>query len=78
MKFHQNKKGKHCDRTSVLSRLEDKYSCENVNFPAGFDDIETFEKNHKVAVFVCNITDGGFPRKKWVTQTLYVMMSFTC
>ena len=64
MKYHQTKKEKNCDRTTVLSKIEDKYNYENVNFPAGFDDIETFEKNNKVAVFVYNITDGAITREK--------------
>ena len=64
MKYHQSKKEKNGDRTSVLSKIEDKYNYENVNFPAGFDDIETFEHNNKVSVFVYNITDGAITREK--------------
>ena len=78
MKYHQTKKEKNGDRVSVLKKIDDKYNYDNMNFPAGFDDIETFEKNNKVAVFVYNITDGGITREKWVNQSMCAMMSFTC
>ena len=50
MLYHQSEKGKHCDRLSVLKKVEDKYNWEGVNFPATFEDITTFENNNKVCV----------------------------
>jgi hypothetical protein len=50
MLYHQTEKIKHCDRISVLRKVEDKYNWEGVNFPVGFDDIQTFENNNKVCV----------------------------
>ena len=50
MLYHQSEKAKHSDRVSVLSKIEDKYSWENVNFPTTFDDITTFENNNRVCV----------------------------
>ena len=46
MLYHQSEKSKHSDRITVLNRVEDKYNWENVNFPASFDDITTFETNY--------------------------------
>ena len=64
MKYHQTKKDKNDDRVSVLKKVDDKYSYENVNFPAGYDDIETFEENNKVAVFVYALKDDSVYREK--------------
>ena len=50
---------KHSDRTTVLSKLNDKYVYDDVNFPANFDDVEQFEINNKVSVFVYCIGDDG-------------------
>ena len=50
MLYHQTAKVAHCDRLSVLKKVEDKYNWEGVNFPATFDDIQTFENNNKVCV----------------------------
>ena len=52
VKYHQSKKEKHSDRISVLMKLEDKYNYEGVNYPATFEDIQTFEKHNKVVVFI--------------------------
>ena len=50
MKYHSSTKVKHCDRLSVLKKLEDKYNFDNVEFPASYDDIETFENNNQIDV----------------------------
>lgn len=52
MKYHQSKKDKHDDRISVLSKIEDKYNYDNVNFPASMDDIKIFEENNQLTIFV--------------------------
>jgi hypothetical protein len=56
LKYHQTNKSKNDDRISALSKLEDKYSYDNVDFPASFDDIKTFEDNNKVCVNVYAIS----------------------
>ena len=56
VKYHQSKKEKHCDRVSVLKKIEDKYDYSNVNCPATFDDIATFENNN-ISVFVYGIDE---------------------
>ena len=50
-KIPSNQKEMHDSRVSVLKKVVDKYNYENVNFPAGYDDVETFEQTNKVAVF---------------------------
>jgi hypothetical protein len=50
MLYHQTAKAKHCDRISVLKKVEDKYNWEGVNFPATLEDVQTFENNNKVCV----------------------------
>ena len=50
MLYHQSEKAKHSDRITVLNKIEDKYNWDNVNFPATFDDITTFETNNKICV----------------------------
>ena len=57
VKYHQSKKEKHCDRVSVLKKIEDKYDYSNVNCPATFDDIATFENNNNISVFVYGIDE---------------------
>ena len=64
MKYHQTKKEKNDDRVSVLRKIDDKYDYEDVNFPAGYDDVETFEQNNKVAVFVYSVKDDSVCREK--------------
>ena len=59
MKYHQSPMDKHSDRTTVLIKLDDKYVYDDVNFPADFDDVEQFEINNKVSVFVYCIGDDG-------------------
>ena len=64
MKYHQTKKGKNDDRTTVLRNIQDKYNYDNVNYPAGFEDIEKFEHNNEVSVFVYSIKDNAVFREK--------------
>ena len=54
-KYHQTPKAKHDDRTTVLSKADDKYNYDNIHYPASFDDIKTFENNNKVCVNVYRI-----------------------
>jgi len=37
VKYHQSKKEKHCDRISVLKKVEDKYNYEGISYPATFE-----------------------------------------
>ena len=56
VKYHQTSKEKAGDRVSVL-KIEDKYDYSNVNCPATFEDIATFENNNNISVFVYGIDE---------------------
>ena len=58
LRYHQSDKEKNGDRVSVLNKIKDKYNWEGVNFPTGFNDIETFENNNKVCVNVWQYENG--------------------
>jgi len=45
--YHISDKSKHCDRISVLSKIENKYNMSDVNYPTSLQDIDTFELNNK-------------------------------
>ena len=60
MKYHQAGKISHGERTTVLSKLPDKYIyIYNINYPTNFEDITRFESDHEIAVFVYYINDDG-------------------
>ena len=50
VKYHQSNKSKNDDRITVLKKLDDKYNYDNINFPAGLDDVEQFEKDNNVSI----------------------------
>jgi hypothetical protein len=53
LKYHQTKQEKNDDRVSVLKKVVDKYNYDNVNFPASYEDVETFEeKRRKISSIV--------------------------
>ena len=52
MVYHQSNKIKYSDMLSVLNKVEDTYTCEGVNSPASYGDIERFQENNKVCVNV--------------------------
>jgi hypothetical protein len=72
MKYHQTKRDKNCDRISALKKVEDKYDYTGVNYPASFEDIERFEENNKVAVFVYYIDEENNIRKEKNGNTDYI------
>ena len=47
LKYHQSKKAKHGERMSVLSKIEDKYNYENIDFPATIEDVRIFEEQNE-------------------------------
>ena len=57
MKYHQSLKDKNSHRITVLKKVDDNYNYENVNFPASLNDIEQFELNNKLSVFVYSVND---------------------
>ena len=57
MRYHQSLKDKHSHRITVLKKVDDKYNYEDVNFPASLTDIEQFELNNEISVFVYSVND---------------------
>jgi hypothetical protein len=72
MRYHQSKKAKNDDRTTVLKKLDDKYIYDGVTFPAGYDDIKKFENNNEVAVFVYNIGNNNNINREYVGNPCYI------
>ena len=59
-KYHLTDKTKHCDRVTVLNKIDDVYNYSDINYPVSYDDIKTFENNNKISVRVYDIDpDGG-------------------
>ena len=52
MLYHQSEKAKNGERLTILKTIEDKYNWTDVNFPATFDDISTFETNNRICINV--------------------------
>jgi hypothetical protein len=52
MRYHQSPKGKHDDRTTALRKYTDAYNYEGITYPATYDDINTFQENNKVCIYV--------------------------
>ena len=59
MKYHQSNKQKHDDRTTVLSKLEDKYNYDGITYPVDYDGITKFENNNNVCIFVYYINENN-------------------
>ena len=59
MLYYISGKNKHDDRVSALKKIECNYDFTNVNFPASYEDIETFENNNNESVFVYALTDDN-------------------
>ena len=57
LRYHQTKQGKHDDRITVLSKLQDKYDYSGFDFPFDFDDISRFEELNKISIFVYYIAE---------------------
>ena len=57
MKYHQSEKKEKSHRVTALKKVQDKYNYDGVNFPASLQDIEQFEHNNKIAVFVYSLND---------------------
>ena len=50
MLYRQTGKVKHCDRITVLKKVEDKYKWEGIKFTTSFEDVETLKRNSEVCV----------------------------
>jgi hypothetical protein len=72
MKYHQSKKEKHDDRITVLRKLDDKYDYSNIQYPASHEDINVFEENNKVSMFVYNIDEDNSIREEYRGNVNYI------
>ena len=60
LKYHLGDKKANSERVTVLSKIENTFNMEGINFPTPMSDINTFEKNNQninVSVFTCG--DNG-------------------
>ena len=51
-----SRKISHGERTTVLEKILDKY-IYNINYPTTFEDIDRFEIDNQISVFVYYISD---------------------
>ena len=72
MKYHQTEKSKHDYKISVLKKVEDKYNYVDVDFPASYDDIKTFEDNNHVCVNAYVIGDGNSIKSDYMGNIEYI------
>ena len=73
MRYHHSEQIKHCDRLTVLSKLEDKYNYNDMEFPASYDDIKTFEGNHQVGVIVYVLDENNNIIKEYYGHKEYLV-----
>ena len=73
MKYHQSGKVNHSDRITVLKQIEDKFNFDNVEFPAGYNDIKQFEENNKISVFVYTISTDSESMREYIGNPEYIM-----
>ncbi len=71
MKYHQSPKTKHMDRVSALSKIEDKYDYSNIQFPASYEDIASFEERNKVSIFIYAIDGEKIVKEKTGHEDYY-------
>ena len=57
MRYHQSPQGKHDDRTTALSKYEDKYNYDGISYPTTYEDINHFQEINKVCIYVYTIDE---------------------
>ena len=73
MKYHASAKENNRGRLSVLNNTEDSYTYDNVEFPASFDDIKTFENNNKVGVIVYGLDSDSIIVREYHCNKDYLL-----
>ena len=58
MKYHQSENTNNMARTTVLDKIADNY-IYNISYPTTFEDINRFEIDNEISVFVYYISDDG-------------------
>ena len=73
MKYHQAGKVVHGERTSVLEKIEDKYNYNNISYPTSFEDINKFELDNEVSIFVYYVNDDDSIRTEKIGNKDYIL-----
>ena len=68
---------KHGERTTVLEKLPDKY-IYNITYPTTFEDIDRFEIDNQVSVFVYYVSDDDAIRTERKGNPDYVLYDVIC
>ena len=58
MKYHQSDRINNNDRITVLEKISDKYIYD-ISYPTTFEDIDRFEIDNQISVFVYYISDDN-------------------
>ena len=79
MKYHQSDRIKHNDRITVLEKITDKY-IYNISYPTTFEDIDRFEIDNQVSVFVYYLCDDDSIRteKRGNADYIYIYIKWCC
>ena len=72
MKYHQAGKIAHGERTTVLEKITDNY-IYNISYPTTFEDINKFEIDNQVSVFVYYINDDNSIRTEKKGNEDYIL-----
>ena len=72
MKYHQSEQKKNGERTTVLDKLPDKY-IYNISYPTTYEDIDRFEIDNQVSVFIYYISDDDAIRTEKKGNPDYVL-----
>ena len=59
MKYHQSEQKKHDDRTTILSKLIDRYDYDSMSFPPSYDDKTKFAEDNKTCIFIYCINEDN-------------------
>ena len=72
MKYHQSEQKKNGERTTGLEKLQDKY-IYNISYPTTYEDIDRFEIENQVSVFVYYISDDDAIRTERKGNPDYIL-----
>ena len=73
MRYHQTDKGSHKQNISCLKKVQDKYDYSRIPFPVMYEDIETFEENIKVCIYVYGIDEDNKIITEKAGNTKYIL-----
>ena len=73
MLYHQTTKRQNDTRLTVLSKVVDKYDYTDINYPASYDDIASFEERNQVCIYVYTLTEENKPIQDKAGNTNYIL-----